>query len=425
MESAEDEVASQGSLDGDLGRLVVADLADHDDVRVLADDGAQAVGEGQPDLGPDLDLADALDLVLDRVLNGQDISGRRPDLLKRGIKRGGFARAGRPGRQDDAVRDADHPSEPLQSVRAHPQLFQAEHRCPFVQDTHDSPLAVDGGNDGDAHVHTAPGDDDADAAVLGQAALGDIHLAENFEARDQGGVHPLGRTHDVAQHPVHPVADLDLALVRLHMDVAGPVSDGLGEDQVDHLDDGSLARHLLQVGQIGRLVYVGGQPAFLVLTRQTGQNPFEEDLLDLLPDQAGGGEHGARRHMQQHTQIVGGGQRLGRPDGDDKHVALDFKWQHLLFEREVTGREPEGGLARLDVFQINPLEPVFHNDSGWCVRLAYKGLAGNGSDHNECGVEARSPRRKPGKEDAFGPITEAAQESVRFCQKTFSRGSRT
>ena len=54
------QVAGQRGLDGDLGRLAVADLADQDDVGVLAQDRAQAGGERQPDLCVDLDLVDAL-----------------------------------------------------------------------------------------------------------------------------------------------------------------------------------------------------------------------------------------------------------------------------------------------------------------------------------------------------------------------------
>ena len=54
-------------------RLVVADLADHDDVRVLAEEGAQRAGEGEPDLGLHVDLVDPLDLVLDRILGGEDV----------------------------------------------------------------------------------------------------------------------------------------------------------------------------------------------------------------------------------------------------------------------------------------------------------------------------------------------------------------
>ena len=73
VDGGEDEMAGQGGLDGDLGRLRVADLPDHDLVRVVAEDRAQTPGEGQALLLVDRDLGDALDLVLDRVLDGDDL----------------------------------------------------------------------------------------------------------------------------------------------------------------------------------------------------------------------------------------------------------------------------------------------------------------------------------------------------------------
>ena len=47
VNGGEDEVASQRGLNGDLGRFLVADFADHDFVRVVTQDGAQAAGEGE------------------------------------------------------------------------------------------------------------------------------------------------------------------------------------------------------------------------------------------------------------------------------------------------------------------------------------------------------------------------------------------
>ena len=55
----EHQVAGERRLDRDLRRLVVADLADHDHVGVLAQDRAQRLREGEVDLGVDLHLADA------------------------------------------------------------------------------------------------------------------------------------------------------------------------------------------------------------------------------------------------------------------------------------------------------------------------------------------------------------------------------
>ena len=73
------QVAGERGLDRDLRGLEVADLADHDHVGVLAQDRAQRLGEREVDLRVDLRLADAGQLVLDRVLDRQDVGGAGVD----------------------------------------------------------------------------------------------------------------------------------------------------------------------------------------------------------------------------------------------------------------------------------------------------------------------------------------------------------
>ncbi len=58
---------------GYLGRLEVADFADHDDVRVVPQKRSQSRREGQTDLGMDLHLRNPVHLVLDRVFHGQHL----------------------------------------------------------------------------------------------------------------------------------------------------------------------------------------------------------------------------------------------------------------------------------------------------------------------------------------------------------------
>jgi len=72
VERAENEMAGERAADGNLGGLEVAHFTDHDDVRVAAQDTAQPGGEGEIDLGFDGDLDDAVELVFDRVLDGDD-----------------------------------------------------------------------------------------------------------------------------------------------------------------------------------------------------------------------------------------------------------------------------------------------------------------------------------------------------------------
>ena len=96
-------MAGERGVDGDLRGLGIADLADEDLVRVVAQDGAQAAREGEPLLLVDGNLRDAADLVLDRVFDGDDLVLFGLNLVERGVERGGFAGAGGPGDQHHAV----------------------------------------------------------------------------------------------------------------------------------------------------------------------------------------------------------------------------------------------------------------------------------------------------------------------------------
>src|SRR6056297_2815672 len=91
MQRGEHEVAGETGLHRDLRRLEVADLADHHDVGVLAEDGPQAARKRHADLGVHLRLADAVDVVLDRVLDRHDVAAGLVDALEARVERRGLA----------------------------------------------------------------------------------------------------------------------------------------------------------------------------------------------------------------------------------------------------------------------------------------------------------------------------------------------
>ena len=95
-------MAGQGGLDGHPGRLDVTDLAHRDHVGVLAQDGLEPGGEGEPGLVVGLDLVDGGEDVLDRVLDGHDVEGRVVDLAQGGVEGGGLPASRRAGTQHHA-----------------------------------------------------------------------------------------------------------------------------------------------------------------------------------------------------------------------------------------------------------------------------------------------------------------------------------
>ena len=73
MQRGQHQVSGKARLHRDLRGLQVADFADHDDVGVLAQDGAQGAREVELDLRVDLRLPDAVERKLDRVLDGHHV----------------------------------------------------------------------------------------------------------------------------------------------------------------------------------------------------------------------------------------------------------------------------------------------------------------------------------------------------------------
>jgi len=118
---------------------------------------------------------------LDRVLDGADVHLGRRQLLERGVERGGLARAGRPGDEDDAVGLAGHALPAAQVVSGKAQLVEALEQHFGVEDTHHHLLAECRWQRRQAQLDFAAfrrlG---LDPAILRFALLGDVHPAERL-----------------------------------------------------------------------------------------------------------------------------------------------------------------------------------------------------------------------------------------------------
>ncbi len=96
-----------------------------------------------------------------------------------------------------------------------------------VEQAHHHAFAVERGQGGDAQIHLAAQDLDFDAAILRQAALGDVQLGHQLQARDDSGLQLARRRLLVEEHAIHAEADAEFFLERLDVDVAGALLDGV------------------------------------------------------------------------------------------------------------------------------------------------------------------------------------------------------
>src|SRR4029079_6356967 len=153
-------MAGEGRLNGDFRRLPVTDLAHHHHVRVMAKERAQNAREIEPARGLHLDWGDTLDLILDRILDGQDLPLRRVQTRQGGIKGGRLAAAGRAGHENDAMRPVEHAQQRIEIGPANPQRFEIKRYCLTVQEAQHGRLAMETWRDGYTQIQRhAPGGD--------------------------------------------------------------------------------------------------------------------------------------------------------------------------------------------------------------------------------------------------------------------------
>ena len=69
VNSGKNQVSSERRVDGDRGGFIVADLTDQNHIRILADNGAQSVGEGVSAGSRNLRLGYPFDFVFYRIFN--------------------------------------------------------------------------------------------------------------------------------------------------------------------------------------------------------------------------------------------------------------------------------------------------------------------------------------------------------------------
>src|SRR5581483_5682992 len=346
-------------LDRDLRRLGVADLSNHDDVGVLADDRAEAVREGEPDRRLHVDLVHAEELVLDRILDRDDLLVGRVDLVERTVERRRLAAAGGARDEHHAVRLVDEPVELAERVRREAERVQVHDDARAVEDTEDDALAVERRQRGDAEVDLLAHQAELDAAVLRQATLGDVELRHDLDARDDRRLEPARRALDVVQDPVDAVADLELVLERLDVDVRRALLDRAVDEQVHEADDRRLAR---EVAEVVDVLFVVGEVLDVGLRRLRAAvsvrrravpvrrlEPLEhvalarEARIDLEP----------RRDLERLDRVVV--RRIGHRDGE-RSVRLRER-DHLRVLQILDVEAPERDRVRRKVASRDGLHP--------------------------------------------------------------------
>ena len=351
VQRGEHQVAGERGLDAGRRGLLVAHLADHDDVRVGAQECLHHRGEVEPRLAVDLHLAQALLRDLDRILGGPDLGVGRVQELEHRVQRGRLARAGRAADEEQAVGLGDGGLQ-LFEVGAREAHLLERHRLAGGEDTHDDVLDAAGGRDGgDAQLDVErPELLELDFPVLGFPLLGDVEVAHDLDARRDRRAVARRHLNVGTERAVLAEADLGLRLARigLDMNVGGPLVVGVDDHLVDELHElvvrsrrGFVARSFQRLARV--LAFHAGKEVLDIAEVRHGRFSAVE-LVQGLP------EFLVRRHPVAQARL--------RKDvrGDARGAdALGVEAQHDDAFLRLVDRHPH---VALDVFALQVLQQL-------------------------------------------------------------------
>ncbi len=341
MDGREHQVSGERALHRDVRGLGVADLADHDHVRILAQDRAQRAGEGHADLLVGVHLVHGLDVVLDRILDRHQVAVHALDLVERGVERGGLAAPGGSRDQHHAVGLVDRALEGFERRALEPEVRGVARERLLVEQTQHHLLAERGGERRDADVHLAVGEVHGEAAVLRQQPHRDVEVGEHLDARNDRHLQVLGRLHHLVEHAVDAVAHHQPLAQGLDVDVARARLDRLGQHQVHEPHH----RRVLDLLAQGREVHVladlaaGEVEGAEDLAQVLAGADLLVEVVDRLAYLAGPRDPHLQRAAGERTQVVERDhvERIG--DRDLKHVPLALEREQAGLAGDVLGHQ--------------------------------------------------------------------------------------
>ncbi len=152
------------------------------------------------------------------------------------------------------MRSRDQILETRAQVVVHTELGEIELAGLLVEQAQHDSFATPGRDRRYAHIDRAPRNAQADAAILRQAAFGDIEFGHDLDAADHRARDRLLRRQHFAQHAVDAETHDQAILVRFDMDVGCAFLDRFGEQRVDQANDRRVVLAFEQVFGFGQFV---------------------------------------------------------------------------------------------------------------------------------------------------------------------------
>jgi len=308
-------------------------------------------------------VVDAGQRLLDRVLGGDDVDVRLVDVVEHRVQGGRLARSGGTRDEDQALLEPSRAADHLELVPAEAEAVQVGQVSLLLEQADHRLLAEHRGQGRDPEAQGLVPVLHGHLAVLGLAALGDVHAGEDLDPADDRTLDPLGRRHHREEAAVHAKAHPGEGLVGLDVDVAGPLLDRPLQDVVHQPDGAGPFFGTLKVG-------LGIEAAVVPGSTLVGLGRVQLRILDdLVHEQVG---HVARRHeapeaafgdqsyvddrhAEHEAQVVDGVVVAGIRHAEHHGLPLQGERDGLVALDELLGDQPPqllGGIQALHVGDV-------------------------------------------------------------------------
>src|SRR5262249_31008319 len=205
--------------------LGVADFADHYLVRIVTQNASQPASKCQSLFLVHRNLRNALELILDRVLDRDYLVLFVLYFIKRSIQRCSLTGTRRPGHQHHPVRLGNEFPELLQVLRRESDNVQIQFSKGLVdlflvENTNDYVLAVNRRHDRHAEIDLSAANHYSESSVLRYAALGNVQLRHDLDALNDGLV--MGDVYRVCraiERAVNSVFDHHVRVARFYVNI--------------------------------------------------------------------------------------------------------------------------------------------------------------------------------------------------------------
>ena len=256
-------MSGEGGFDTDLRGLAVTNFSHHDDIRVRAEKCAHRGGKGQVDAGMHLDLPETCLSNFHWVFRRPDFPAWRIDQRERGMQRRGLSRSRGSDTQNHAVGFLQYLFEGTQVALGHAEVVEVN-RLSGRQYAQDNVfvVAARGGKRGHAQLNILIRESEENFAILRFAALRDIQMRHDLEARRQGPTMARGHRPFLLAPSVNAKAHHGIMLVttRLNMNIGGSDLVRITDELIDEPHHRAVALFSTHITRVtARRMALGGE----------------------------------------------------------------------------------------------------------------------------------------------------------------------